>query len=217
MGRARGAGRTRGRAWRVTFSIELRTLVLPLRDPFVIARASRGEGQAATTVVAELRDDADGPAGPVALGEGFPDLFYGETPETIGVVVPLLLEAIEPAAAGLRGDLDEARAALEDAADRMAAAIAHHGAAKCAIDIALHDLVGKRLGLSIRDLLGIDGPIPPTDFTLGIDEPGVVAERARRAAAVPRTSRRSRRCAACSAARSGWTPTPAGRPRRPRR
>lgn len=185
MGRARGAGRTRGRAWRVTFSIELRTLVLPLRDPFVIARASHGEGQAATTVVAELRDDADGPAGPVALGEGFPDLFYGETPETIGVVVPLLLEAIEPAAAGLRGDLDEARAALEDAADRMAAAIAHHGAAKCAIDIALHDLVGKRLGLSIRDLLGIDGPIPPTDFTLGIDEPGVVAERARRAADFP--------------------------------
>ena len=37
----------------------------------------------------------------------------------------------------------------------------------------------------IRDLLGIDGPIPPTDFTLGIDEPAVVAERARRAADFP--------------------------------
>ena len=169
----------------MTFSIELRTLVLPLRDPFVIARGSHGEGLRATTVVAELRDDADGPDGHVGLGEGFPDRFYGETPETIGVVVPLLLEAIEPAAAGLRGDLAEARAALDDAADRMAAAIAHHGAAKCAIDIALHDLVGKRLGLPIRDLLGIDGPIPPTDFTLGIDEPAVVAERARRAADFP--------------------------------
>ena len=67
----------------------------------------------------------------------------------------------------------------------MAAAIGHHGAAKCAIDIALHDLVGKRLGLPVRDLLGIDGEIPPTDFTLGIDEPAVVAERARRAADFP--------------------------------
>jgi L-alanine-DL-glutamate epimerase-like enolase superfamily enzyme len=169
----------------VTFSARLRTLVLPLRDPFVIARSSHGAGQAATTVILELRDDADGADGPVGLGEGFPDRFYGETPETIEAVVPRLLAAIEPLAAGLRGDTVEARAALDESADRMAAAIAHHGAAKCAVDIALHDLVGKRLGLPIRTLLGIEGPIPPTDFTLGIDEPAVVAERAQRAAGFP--------------------------------
>ncbi len=169
----------------MTFSVRLHTLVLPLRDPFVIARSSHGAGQTATTVLAVLRDDADGPDGPIGLGEGFPDRFYGETPETIAAVVPRLLDAIEPVAAGLRGDLPDARAALAEAADRMAAAIAHHGAAKCAVDIALHDLVGKRLGLPVRELLGIDGPIPPTDFTLGIDEPAVVAERARRAADFP--------------------------------
>ncbi len=67
----------------------------------------------------------------------------------------------------------------------MTASIAHHGAIKCAIDIALHDLAGKRLGLPIRALLGIDGRTPPTDFTLGLDEPSVVAERARRAGAFP--------------------------------
>ncbi len=103
----------------------------------------------------------------------------------MAAVLPVLLEAIEPAAAGLRGDRAEALAALEDAADRMAAAIGHNGAAKCAIDIALHDLVGKRLGLPVATLLGVDGEIPPTDFTLGIDEPEVVAERARRAADFP--------------------------------
>jgi L-alanine-DL-glutamate epimerase-like enolase superfamily enzyme len=169
----------------MTLSIELRTLALPLRDPFVIARSSHGEGRSVTTVVAELRDDADGPDGPVGLGEGFPDTYYGETPETMAAVVPRLLAAVEPLAGALRGGRDEARAALNHAADRMADSIEHHGAAKCAIDIALHDLVGKRLGLPIRDLLGIVGAIPPTDFTLGIDEPAVVAERARRAGDFP--------------------------------
>jgi L-alanine-DL-glutamate epimerase-like enolase superfamily enzyme len=67
----------------------------------------------------------------------------------------------------------------------MAAAIGHNGAAKCALDIALHDLVGKRLGLPVAALIGVHGEIPPTDFTLGIDEPEVVAERARRAADFP--------------------------------
>jgi L-alanine-DL-glutamate epimerase-like enolase superfamily enzyme len=67
----------------------------------------------------------------------------------------------------------------------MAAAIAHHGGAKCAIDIALHDLVGKVTGQSMADLLDLHAPIPPTDFTLGLDEPAVVAERAIRAARFP--------------------------------
>jgi len=67
----------------------------------------------------------------------------------------------------------------------MRAAIGHHGAAKCALDIALHDLVGKRLGVSVRELVDLPGPIPATDFTLGIDEPAVVAERASRAVDFP--------------------------------
>jgi L-alanine-DL-glutamate epimerase-like enolase superfamily enzyme len=169
----------------VTFAAEARTLVLPLRDPFVIARSSHGSGQSATTVVIELRDTVDGASGPVGLGEGFPDPYYGETPETIAAVLPVLLEAIAPAADGLRGDLGRARAALDEAADHMAAAIAHHGGAKCAVDIALHDLVGKRLGVPVRELVGVEGEVPPTDFTLGLDEPAVVAERARRAGSFP--------------------------------
>ena len=73
--------------------------------------------------------------------------------------------------------VDDVRAALEDAGGLMAATVAHHGALKCAIDIALHDLAGKRLRLPVRELLGIEGELPPTDFTLGLDEPAIVAER----------------------------------------
>ena len=169
----------------MTFSIRHQTLRLPLRDPFIIARSTHGEGYVVTTVVVELRDDADSAGGHVGLGEGYPDTYYGDTPETMAAVFPLLLAAIEPAAAGLRGTLAEARAALELAADLMAAAITHHGGAKCAIDVALHDLVGKRLGLSLVDVLDLHGEVTPTDFTLGIDAPEVVAARAQRASDFP--------------------------------
>ena len=53
------------------------------------------------------------------------------------------------------------------------------------IDIALHDLVGKVVGVPVHVLLGLSADLPPTDFTIGIDEPAVVAERARRAADFP--------------------------------
>jgi L-alanine-DL-glutamate epimerase-like enolase superfamily enzyme len=169
----------------MTLRATLETLTLPLRDPFVIARASHGRGRTVTTVILELRDEADGPDGPVGLGEGFPDRYYGETAATMAAVLPLLLDAIAPIVGDLRGRPDEARAALEDADGLMATAISGHGAAKCALDIALHDLAGRRLGLPVHALLGVEGDVPPTDFTLGIDEPAVVAERARRAGDFP--------------------------------
>jgi L-Ala-D/L-Glu epimerase len=169
----------------MTLQISEETLSLGLRDPFRIARRSAGSERGVTTVLVELRDDADGPGGPVGLGEGYPDPYYGESPETIAAVLPRLLAALAPIEEDLRGDLETARAALEDAEGLMAVAIGHHGAAKCAVDIALHDLVGKRLGVGVLELLDLDGPMPPTDFTLGIDAPDVVAERAQRAASFP--------------------------------
>jgi L-alanine-DL-glutamate epimerase-like enolase superfamily enzyme len=169
----------------VSLSLRLRTLQLELRDPFVIARATHGEGRRVTTVVAELRDDADGRDGPVGLGEGYPDTYYGETPATMAAVAPLLLDSLAPIEPDLRGSLEDVRAALEDAEGLMTAAIGHHGAIKCAIDVALHDLAGKRLGLPVRQLIDLPGELPPTDFTLGLDEPSVVAERATRAADFP--------------------------------
>ena len=52
------------------------------------------------------------------------------------------------------------------------------GAAKCAIDIALHDLVGKLLGQPWYKLWGLDPEkAPSTTFTIGIDTPDVVKEK----------------------------------------
>jgi L-alanine-DL-glutamate epimerase-like enolase superfamily enzyme len=150
-------------------------LHLGLRDPFRIARSDHDAGHAVTTVIVELRDDRY--PGIVGIGEGYPDRFYGETVETMGAVFPHLLAAV--------GEVDPSLAGLEAAGAAMARAIAHHGGAKCAIDVALHDLVGKVTGRSITDLLELPGEIAPTDFTLGLDEPAVVAERARRAARFP--------------------------------
>ncbi|NWG35820.1 MAG: dipeptide epimerase [Chloroflexi bacterium] len=55
-------------------------------------------------------------------------------------------------------------------------------AARCAIDAALHDLWGKRLGQPLFRLLGVNpANVPLTSFTIGMDEPQVMAEQAREA------------------------------------
>jgi len=136
-------------------------------------------------VIVELHDDADGPGMAPAYGEAFPDAYYGETAETIAVVLPLLLEAVQPLADGLRGDLATVRRTLEAADTAMDQAIRHHGAAKCGLDIALHDLAARRLGMPVVELLGLSSELPPTDFTIGIDAPDVVAGRAARASGFP--------------------------------
>jgi L-Ala-D/L-Glu epimerase len=159
----------------VGLSVRHEVLRLPLRDPFLIARSDHGGGHEVTTVVVELRDDRLPDL--VGLGEGYPDAYYGETPETMTAVMPLLVEAIaEPA---LTAD------GLSAASMAMDARIRGHGASKCAIDIALHDLIGKVTGQPVHQLLGLPADIQPTDFTLGLDEPDVVAARARRASAFP--------------------------------
>ncbi len=176
-------GRTgRGRRSRVTLELSLRAVSLPFRDPFRIARSH--EDGAATTVIAELRSSIRPDL--VGLGEGFPDAYYGETPETIAIVAPLLATVVASFEEQLLvGSLDDARAALRAAAVAATARIRLNGAAKCALDIALHDLAGRAHETAVVDLLGLSREIPPTDFTLGLDEPAVVAERARRAGRFP--------------------------------
>src|SRR5829696_7142655 len=159
----------------VTIGLEQEVLRLALREPFRIARSDHDAGHAVTTLVVELRDDRF--PGLVGIGEGYPDRFYGETVDTMGAIFPYLVSAIEgfePSAEGVLA-----------ASERLAGSIRWNGGAKCAIDTAMHDLAGKVSGQPVHRLLGLSTDIPPTDFTLGLDEPSVVAERARRAAAFP--------------------------------
>jgi len=159
----------------VGLSVRHEVLTLPLRDPFRIARSDHDAGTRITTVVVELRDERLPDV--VGLGEGYPDRFYGETPDTMATVMPMLLEAIGEPSLDLAG--------VDAAARTMASTIRGHGAARCAIDVALHDLVGKALGVPVHRLRGLSPDVPPTDFTLGLDEPSIVAERATRASDFP--------------------------------
>jgi len=157
-------------------------MVLPFRDPLRIGRNM--DSGAAHTVITHLQDAAD-PEGIEGTGESYAEPYYGETNDTIPVVLPFLLAAVEPLADELRGDRATATRALGLASAAMDRALRHHGGAKAGIDIALHDLVGKRLGVPVYELLGLSPDVPPTDFTIGIDEPAIVAQRAARAAHFP--------------------------------
>ncbi len=157
-------------------------LHLTLRDPFRIARTDHASDDGVTTVVVELRDDRFPDV--IGVGEGYPDRFYGETPETMAAVFPYLLSLAEDFA----DDLDDPATARQHLAlvrEAWGNGLRWNGAAKCALDIALHDFAGKVLGIPVHELIGLPPEIPPTDFTIGIDEPAIVAQRAARAAEFP--------------------------------
>jgi len=169
----------------VSLTVRHEVLHLSLRDPFRIARTehvSELGWQGITTVVVELRDDRFPDV--VGVGEGYPDRFYGETPETMAAVFPYLMSFTENFTIDLE-DPTSARQHLEYIAANWEGSLRWNGAAKCALDIALHDLAGKVLGIPVHELIGLPADIPPTDFTIGIDEPAIVAERAARAADFP--------------------------------
>lgn len=53
-----------------------------------------------------------------------------------------------------------------------------NNAAKASVDIALHDLVGKLLGIPLYKYFGIDKPMDScTSFTIGIDSPDMISNK----------------------------------------
>lgn len=127
-------------------------VALRTKNPFVIARGGSSEYRVVRITVTA----SDGMTG---WGEAAPSKFYGETADTVVDVLPLLAEAL----AGMDGwSLD----AMEHA---MAKAIRFNGSARAGVSGALHDLVGKRLGVPVYRLWGLDPMMaPPTSFTIGI-------------------------------------------------
>jgi L-alanine-DL-glutamate epimerase-like enolase superfamily enzyme len=135
---------------------------LTLAETFTIARQSRDVEE---VVHVELEHD-----GLVGYGEGAPVDYWGETPES------MLAFLDEEAPALIGGD----PFALEYVGQRLALRPGEQGA-KQAIDGALHDWVGKRVGQPVWRLLGLSPTSPPTSYTIGIDSlPGTI-DRTRRA------------------------------------
>jgi L-alanine-DL-glutamate epimerase-like enolase superfamily enzyme len=121
-----------------------------------------------------IRDD-DGVEG---WGEASPQAFYGETADTVTAVLPRLAQALEDAAQGDPFALERIDTALHHA-------LAHNGSARVAVSAALHDLVGKKLGVPVWKLWGLDPVAPRSCFTIGIDSIDVMREKVREAAAYP--------------------------------
>ncbi len=123
------------------------------------------------TVLARYRRD-----GVEGLGEGAPIVRYDED-----------ATRARTALEGVRDLLREADPwILETLLRRAFARLEHQYAARAALDIALHDWRGRRLGMPLHRLFGLDpADAPLTTFSIGIDTPERTRQKVREAAAFP--------------------------------
>lgn len=141
-------------------------LDLPLAS---VWRISRGARTHAYNVLVRLHWTDDQGVTWEGLGEAAPYAFYGELRGTV--------EAALDAFAPLLGDDPFA---IDAVMDRIEARVNHNTGAKAAIDMALHDLVGKIVGQPLWRLWGLDPSRgPETSYSIGIDAPEAMASKAR--------------------------------------
>lgn len=144
-----------------------RIIELPLRHAWTI---SRGTSTSKRNVIVELRSGEH-----AGLGEAAPNVRYQESAETV-------LEALRTLTPVLDRDLRWFR----DLSEALQEAMPGNGAAKAAVDIALHDLAGKTLGVPLYRMLGVDpARMPITSFSIGIDDPETLARKVREAEPYP--------------------------------
>lgn len=122
------------------------------RHPFVIARGGSSDWQ----VVWVRITDGDGAEG---WGEAAPSRFYGETAGTVVAA----MERFAPVLA------DADPWSLEAIEAELARTLRFNAAARTGISAALHDLAGKRLGVPLWRMWGLDPKAAPaSSFTIGI-------------------------------------------------
>lgn len=132
--------------------LRLHRLELPLADPFTIARGTITTQQ---SLVVELRD------GPWSgLGEVTVDHYYGHT-----------FESMTRSLAAAQGELGRYESESPEAVwERMLAVMQGDRFALSALDIAAHDLWGKRLGKPCWQAWGLTWfAVPDSSYTIGID------------------------------------------------
>lgn len=142
--------------------IDIYKLNIRLHEPFVI---SLGTSYAAENLLVCVHT-SDGLNG---LGEGSP------LPTINGETQDIALDAAR-ALAGLLIGRDASD--IEGAARAMSAALPFNTSAKCALDCALYDLLGKRAGLPLYALLGGTNRRIRTDLTISITPPDEIAAKA---------------------------------------
>jgi L-alanine-DL-glutamate epimerase-like enolase superfamily enzyme len=110
-------------------------------------------------------------------GEGAPIVRYRESPEAAKQAITAITDQI------VAGD---PRIYQKYLAQLRRALGAHQHAAMAAIDIAIFDWMGKKLGIPLYEFLGLDpADAPLTDFSIGIDTPEITRQKTREAEDFP--------------------------------
>jgi L-alanine-DL-glutamate epimerase-like enolase superfamily enzyme len=140
---------------------------LRLKHTFTISRGSR---DVSPVVFVQIEHD-----GIVGFGEAAPSNRYGESVETVEAFF---------AKVDVRRFVDPFQ--LESILDYVDGIAADNTSAKAAIDIALHDWIGKKVGLPLYKYWGLDKQKAPlTSMTIGIDEPEMIQRKVREAEEYP--------------------------------
>ncbi|KAB7706621.1 dipeptide epimerase [Bacillus aerolatus] len=148
---------------------ELFGIHLPLKTPFIISYATFHH---MPSVIVKLETDN----GLIGWGEAVPDEHV--TGESFFGCIEILRHILLPTVLG------EYPFQIEKIHHKMNEAIIANPAAKAAIDIACYDLMGKASGLPVYDLIGGKSHAELTyPKVLSIEEPAVMAEKARAAIA----------------------------------
>lgn len=128
------------------------TIELNPTHPFVIARGGYAHHR---NVIVRLTDD-DGLEG---FGEAAPNRYYGESVATVVAALAQFKPILERADAF----------STENIESHLGRVLRGNSSAKGAISSALHDLIGKRLGLPLYRLWGLDpDATPQSSFTIAI-------------------------------------------------
>lgn len=147
-------------------STDLERIDLSLAETFTI---SRGATEQITPLVVSVTDE-DGTTG---VGAASPSPYYDESTESAESAVPALLDIVESVGSAHQQQRIEGRLA-ETAPDEAAA--------RAAVSIAVHDLAAKQATEPLYQRLGLDPEAAPrSSYTVAIDEPEAMKDRARRA------------------------------------
>ena len=135
---------------------------LPLSTPFGIARGTSATSECVTV---ELTHE-----GTTGYGAAAPSEYYGETVTGVAETIPALLETVAGVGDPHAGQRIERL--LHEAAPEAAAA-------RSAVTVAVADLAARQLGVPLYRQWGLDPErVPPTTYTVGIDPPERMAEKA---------------------------------------
>jgi L-Ala-D/L-Glu epimerase len=157
--------------------IEHSVLELKTRHPFHIARATAPPARR-TVHVRIIADD-----GTEGWGEAASNAYYGETADTVVALLPVYERALRDVTGDANADAVLRLESLERACEHS---VAQNPAARAAISAALHDLAGKRLGIPVWTMWGLDrSAVPRSSFTIGIDEPDAMRRKIEEAASYP--------------------------------